>query len=93
MTVQKHSENLEYLNYMGCTIGNYTSRTRDIKSSIAMAKAVSGKKTVLFANKLDLNARKKLVECYIRSIALYGVQVSKFYLDTSEYTSEVPGKC
>jgi hypothetical protein len=35
-----------------------------------MAKAAFNKKT-LFTSKLDLNLRKKLVKCYIWSIALY----------------------
>jgi hypothetical protein len=36
-----------------------------------MAKVAFNKKTV-FTSKLDLNLRKKLVKCYIWSIALYG---------------------
>ena len=45
----------------------------EIKSRIAMAKAAFNKKT-LFSGKLDLNLRKKLVKCYIRSMALYGAE-------------------
>jgi hypothetical protein len=37
---------------------------------------------------LDLNLRKKLVECYIWSIAFYGV--GKW--DTSKSRPEIPGK-
>ena len=39
---------------------------------IAMAKAAFSKKKTLFTSKLDLNLRKKLVKCYIWSMALYG---------------------
>jgi hypothetical protein len=39
-----------------------------------MAKAAFNKKKTLFTSKLDLELRKKLVECYIRSIALYGAE-------------------
>jgi hypothetical protein len=47
--------------------------TREIKPSIAMAKAAFKKtKKKLFAGKLDLNLKKTLVKCYIWSIALYG---------------------
>jgi hypothetical protein len=42
---------------------------REIKFSIAMTKATFNKKSN-FTNKLDLNYRKKPVECYIRSIDL-----------------------
>jgi hypothetical protein len=37
-----------------------------------MAKTAFSKKKTVFTNKLDLNVRKELVNCYIRSIALYG---------------------
>jgi hypothetical protein len=39
-----------------------------------MAKAAFNKKKTLFTSKLDLNLRKKLVNCYIWSIALYGAE-------------------
>jgi len=54
-----------------------------------MAKAASNKKT-LFTCKLDLNLRKKLVKCYIWSIALFGTEtwvlreVDQKYLDSFE---------
>jgi hypothetical protein len=37
-----------------------------------MAKDAFNKKRTLFTSKLDLNLRKKLVKCYIWSMALYG---------------------
>jgi hypothetical protein len=49
---------------MRCTV-------RVIKSRIAMAKAAF-KKNTLLPSILRLNLRKKLVKCYIRSIAWYG---------------------
>jgi hypothetical protein len=39
-----------------------------------MAKAAFNKKRALFTSTLDLELRKKLVKCYIRSIALYGAE-------------------
>ena len=39
-----------------------------------MAKAAFNKKKTLFTTKLDLNLRKKLVKCYIWSMALYGAE-------------------
>ena len=39
-----------------------------------MAKAAFNKKKNLFASKLDLNLRKKLVKCYVWSMALYGAE-------------------
>jgi hypothetical protein len=39
-----------------------------------MAKAAFSKKRTLFTSTLDLGLRKKLVKCYIWSIALYGAE-------------------
>jgi hypothetical protein len=64
--------------------------TREIKSRIAMAKAPVNKKKTLFTRKLDLHLRKKLVKCYIWSIALYDVEnwtlwkVDQKYLESFE---------
>jgi hypothetical protein len=55
-------------------ITNDARCTREIKSRIAMAKAAFNKKKNLFTRKLELNLRKKLVKCYIWSIALYGAE-------------------
>jgi formylmethanofuran dehydrogenase subunit E-like metal-binding protein len=48
--------------------------TCEIKSRIVMAKDAFNKKKNLFTSKLDLNLRKKLVKCYIWSMALYGAE-------------------
>jgi hypothetical protein len=55
-----------------------------------MAKAAFNKKKTLFTSKLDLSLRKKLVKCYIWSIALYGAEmwtlqkVDQKYLESFE---------
>jgi len=48
--------------------------THEIKSRIAMAKTTFNKKRALFTSTLNLKLRKKLVKCYIWSIALYGAE-------------------
>ena len=53
--------------------GWFASHTQK-NNRIAMAKAAFNKKKNLFTSKLDLNLRKKLVKCYIRSMALYGAE-------------------
>jgi hypothetical protein len=55
-------------------ITNYARCTREIESRIAMAKTAFNKKKNLFTSKQDLNLRKKLVKCYIWSIALCGAE-------------------
>jgi hypothetical protein len=55
---------------------------REIKARIAMAKAAFSRKKVPSTSKLDLELRKKLVKCYIWSIALYGAETWTLrYLD------------
>jgi hypothetical protein len=55
-----------------------------------VAKAVFKKKKAFFTSKLDLNLRKKLIKCYIWSIALYGAEtwtlrkVDQKYLESFE---------
>ena len=48
--------------------------TCEIKSRITMTKAAFDKKKTLFTSTLDLNLRKKLLKCYIWSMALYGAE-------------------
>jgi hypothetical protein len=43
-----------------------------------MAKAAFNKKKTRFTSTLDLELRKKLVKCYVWSIALYGAQIWTF---------------
>jgi len=46
----------------------------EIKCSIAMANAAFNKTRAFFTSTLDLELRKKLVKCYIWSIALYDAE-------------------
>jgi hypothetical protein len=46
--------------------------TRNVKSRIGIVKAAFSKKKILFDSILDLNLKKKLVKCYVWSIALCG---------------------
>jgi hypothetical protein len=64
---------VEYFNCLVSLITNDARCAREIKSKIGMAKAAFNTKT-LFTSRLELNSRKKLVECYIWSIALYGAE-------------------
>jgi hypothetical protein len=69
---KKPAENAEEFNYLGSMITNDARCTREIKARIVMAKAALNWKKTLFTRKLDLELTKKLVNCYIWSIALYG---------------------
>ena len=71
---EKQLENVECFKNLGSILTNYGRRTCEIKSRFAMAKAAFNTKKTLFTSKLDLNLRKKLVKCYIWSMALYGAE-------------------
>jgi hypothetical protein len=55
-------------------VTNGATCIHEIKSGVAMEKGAFNKDKTLFTSKLDLNLRKKLVNCYIWYIALYGAQ-------------------
>ena len=84
MIDQKQTENVDYLNHLGSRITNDARRTHEIKSRIAMAKAAFNRKKILFTSKLD-SIRKKLVKCYIRSIALYCAETLTLQKENQKY--------
>jgi hypothetical protein len=74
MTDQKQLKNVESFKYLGSLLTNDGRCTCEIKSRNAMAKAAFNKNVALFTSTLGLELRKKLVKCYIWSIALYGAE-------------------
>ena len=71
---QKQLENVKCFKYLGGMLTDDGRCTCVIKSRIAMVKAAFNKNKYLFTSKLDLNLRKKLVKCYVWSMALYGAE-------------------
>jgi len=71
---QKQLENVESFKYLGSILTNDGRCTCKIKCRNAIAKAAFNKKRILCTSTLDLELRKKLVKCYIWSIALYGAE-------------------
>jgi hypothetical protein len=65
---------VESFKYLGSILTNDGRCTCESKCRIAMAKAAFNKKRALFTSTLDLELRKKLLKCYIWSIALYGAE-------------------
>jgi len=59
---------VESFKYLGGILLNVGRCSCEIKSRIAVAEAA------LFTSTLDLELRKKLVKCYIWSMALYGAE-------------------
>jgi len=74
MIDQKQLENVECFKYLGSMLTNDGRCTCEIKSRTAMTKVAFNKKKNLFNSKLNLNLRKKLLKCYVWSMALYGAE-------------------
>jgi len=74
MIDQKQLRNVECFKYLGSMLTNDGRCTCEIKYRIAMANAAFNKKKNLFTSTLDLNLRKKLIKCYIWSMAFYGAE-------------------
>ena len=85
---QTQLENVKCFKNLGSILTDDGMCTYEIKSRIAMAKAAFNKKKNLFAGKLDLNLRKKLVKCYVWSMAVYGAETWTLRATGSE----TPGK-
>jgi hypothetical protein len=77
MIDQKQLEKVESFKYLGSILTNDRRCTCEIKCKNAMAKATFNKKRTLFTSTLDLELRKKLVKCYVWSIALYGQYIRR----------------
>jgi hypothetical protein len=71
---QKQLENVDSFKHLGSMLTNDGKCIYEIKSRIAIEKAAFNKKRALFTSKMDLKLRKKLVKCYIWSIALNGAE-------------------
>ena len=71
---QEQLEKWNIFNSFCSLITNDARCTLEIKSRIAVAKIALSKKN-LFTSKLDLKLRKKLVKCYIWSIAFYSAEI------------------
>ena len=67
-------EKVEYFKYLGSMIRSDARYTRKIKFKFALSKATLNKKQALFTSELNLNIKKKLVNCYILSVNLFGVE-------------------
>jgi len=69
---------VEYFNYVSSMVTSTERYTREIKYRIAITKASLNKTKTLYASKLVLNLRRKLVKRYIWCTALYGAKLDHF---------------
>jgi len=79
MANQKQLENVESLKYLGSILSKYGRCTFEINVGLLWLKLHSTRRGLflplhMHTSTLDLELKKKLVKCYIWSIALYGVE-------------------
>jgi hypothetical protein len=84
---------VEYLNSLASSIINNARCTREIKSRIVVAKSAFNKKNNLFTSKLDLDLRKKLLECHLRTPVLYGPETWTLLKADQKYLKTITMEC
>ena len=68
----KELEEVDHFKYLGSVLIIDGYCTREINLRIAIAKEAFNRKMSLLTSKLNIELKKKLVRCYVWSIALYG---------------------
>ena len=83
-------KDVDHFKYLGSVLTRDAYCTKEIKARIAIAKEAFNRKISLLTSKVHIALRKKLVKCYIWSIALYGSEtwtlrkLEKKYLESFE---------
>ena len=93
MIDQKQLEDVESFKYLGSVLTNDGRCACEIKCRIVMAKAAFNKKKALFTGTLDLELRKKLVKCYIWSVAVYGAETGTLRAVDQKYVESFEMWC
>jgi hypothetical protein len=78
MIDRKQVENVKYFNYLGSLMNSDVRCACEIKSGKAVTEVAFNKKNTLFTSRLGLNLRKKLIKCYIWSVAFCGAETWTF---------------
>ena len=63
---------VDHFKYLGSVLTGDGYCTREIKMGISTAEEAFNRKISLLTNELNIELGKKLVRCYVLSIALYG---------------------
>ena len=63
---------VDHFKYLGSVLTRDGYCTREIKMRIVIAKEAFNRTMSLLTSKLNIELKKKLVRCYVWSIALYG---------------------
>ncbi|KAJ4440147.1 hypothetical protein ANN_08285 [Periplaneta americana] len=65
-------EQVDSFKYLECTISSNMSYSQEVKRRIAMAKEAFNRKRSIFCGSVEKEARKRLLKCFMWSVALYG---------------------
>ena len=60
--------------YLGCNISSNMNCCQEVNQRIAMAKKAFNRKRSIFCGLLEKELRKRLVKCFLWSVALYGAE-------------------
>ena len=70
-------ESVKYVDsfkYLGCNISSNMNCCQEVKQRIAMVKEAVNRKRSIFCGPLEKELRKRLVKCFVWSVALYGAE-------------------
>ena len=67
-------ERVDSFKYLGCNINGNMNCCQEVKQRIAMAKEAFNRKRIIFCRPLVKELRKRLVKCFVWSVALYGAK-------------------
>ena len=65
---------MESFKYLGCNISSNMNCRQEVKQRIAMAKEAVNRKRSILCGPLEKELRKRLVKCFVWSVALYGAE-------------------
>ena len=68
----REQKGVDHFKYLGSVLTRDGYCTREIEMRIVIAKESFNRKMSLLTSKLNIELKKKLVRCYVCSIALYG---------------------
>ena len=63
-------EQVDSFKYLGCTISSNMNCCQEVKQRIAMAEEAFIRKRSIFCGPLDKELRKRLVKCFVWSVAV-----------------------
>ena len=65
---------MDSFKYLGCSISSNLNYCQEVKQRIALAKEAFNRKRIIFCGPLQKELWKRLVKCFVWSIAFYGAE-------------------